>query len=601
MALWLKVLLATLFMSLIVAVITLSVLYSNNLSKSLPCDTAVDERTSIISRDRIGYHMSTLFVVDIDGGPLVVQEFLEHVRVNAENATVVLIERPTHESLVMGEMVNRYINEGLVAKHIVSNGPLGLVEHRHFLDDFRDMAYTVRLTQLMHITPIVQLLDELDIFHDGTMYVYMAAPTSVYFSMMENAYLHGRTLQEQIHQYGRSKPQSSQVILFEHNRTARDAVPKHEAVAYAVNEIMVIQHLTMEPKRIIPEKDQITYKDLKLDPVTFDNRVEYLVETQPDQYVQHPTTSPADTELLEYHSLTKPLLVRGPTEGLEQILFKHQGQVIVENETSMSEQYGWITESVQQKHTQVIHVHVLCWNESHIIPLFLKHYDWVEIIFVYVDDSSTDCSVKLLEQNPKVRIQYFHADTPSEVGDIAHELRMHEWKHLSRGRADWVLVCDMDEFWYHPHFSEYLSQCVEDDVTILQPIGYEMVSYASPSVDRGPIHLQLKHGFRSEKWHSKPSMFRPDCIDEINFSRGCHAAVPSGNVRFNKKTDALKLMHLKYAFYIDVECAKNARLRKRYEETKRFYNVDETAYGRRKEMLLAMSYNVFNKTGNVFQ
>jgi hypothetical protein len=295
----------------------------------------------------------------------------------------------------------------------------------------------------------------------------------------------------------------------------------------------------------------------------------------------------------DYHSDSKPVYVENAT-GWEECLFQHRGHVVVK-EHPHAHEWGWITGHRLQKIPVpvvdiVMDIHVLCCNEAHIIPLFLRHYWWARKIYVYYDDSTEDESATLLESDKRVRIIQFHAENHRELYNEAKRIREEGWK-VSRD-ADWVMVLDMDELWYHPCLLEYLHECMESGITVLRPMGYQIILTRSPLPDI-PIQFQARRGVRSPP-HDKPSMFRPRYITQMNFMDGCHNAHPTGRVKFNEP-GALKMLHMKHAFDMDLEIKVNARLRKRFNYSHRLYNFDEQRFIQCKEAFINMSYDVFNR------
>lgn len=189
---------------------------------------------------------------------------------------------------------------------------------------------------------------------------------------------------------------------------------------------------------------------------------------------------------------------------------------------------------------QIIHLYAFCWNEERIIPFFLRHYEpIVDRLFIY-DDNSTDRSPELLRASRKVELRSLPRDGVS-YNVRHHAMFEYVWKE-SRGKADWVVLCDMDEFLYHPDFHGYLARSHEKGLTIIRANGFDMVAPGFPppaaslpqTVRRGSRHFH----------YDKTSVFNPDAIEQINFTPGRHLAEPSGRVVFNHRRE-IKLLHYK--------------------------------------------------------
>jgi len=187
---------------------------------------------------------------------------------------------------------------------------------------------------------------------------------------------------------------------------------------------------------------------------------------------------------------------------------------------------------------QRIYLYCLCWNDARMLPHFFRHYDrFVNHYFVY-DNGSTDGSLSILKDHPRVTL--FHFET---TGDsfVEEERRLGDtiWQG---SEADWAIVTDIDEHIYHPDLSTYLQQCSEGGVTAIASIGYEMVS------DRFPITADLLFeaittGARSTG-HDRLCIFNPKALAETNFSPGRHTAKPTGRISWPDHPEVL-LLHFK--------------------------------------------------------
>ncbi|MGD6855824.1 glycosyltransferase family 2 protein [Bacillus infantis] len=192
----------------------------------------------------------------------------------------------------------------------------------------------------------------------------------------------------------------------------------------------------------------------------------------------------------------------------------------------------------------IIHVYTLCWNEEKMLPFFFKHYDDIADQYFVFDNGSTDQSLSILDSHPKVAVEHFETQGGSFI-KTALNLFNHFWKR-SRGKADWVIVCETDEHLHHPNLRKYLEDCSAAGTTLVIPTGYNMVSDFFPSSDR-PLSEQVKNG-RRDFYFDKPQIFNPNEIQEINFYPGRHNANPSGNVARLNSSEIL-LLHYKCLGY----------------------------------------------------
>jgi hypothetical protein len=188
----------------------------------------------------------------------------------------------------------------------------------------------------------------------------------------------------------------------------------------------------------------------------------------------------------------------------------------------------------------IIHYYSLCWNEEQIIPHVLDYYNEVIDNFYVLDNMSTDNSVAILKENKKVSVYRF--DTSGEMNDdIQVNIKNNVWKK-SRGKADFVIVSDMDEFLYHPELNEYFEYCYRNKFSFFNPIGYDMFSNVFPEFNQSKsIITEIKTGVKSLKY-SKSIVFDPHRIVEVNYTPGAHYSTPYGIVNYPEENE-FKLLH----------------------------------------------------------
>jgi hypothetical protein len=188
----------------------------------------------------------------------------------------------------------------------------------------------------------------------------------------------------------------------------------------------------------------------------------------------------------------------------------------------------------------VIHLYCLCWNEERMLPFFFRHYDaLVERYFIF-DNGSTDRSIDLLAQHPKVTLGEFRA----AASVIRESPAFYEtvW-HRSRGGADWVFIVNIDEFLHHPDGKAYFGRCIREGVTVLPAKGYEMIAESFPPPGRD-LTDSVTTGIPSAHL-DKLCAFRPDAIRRLKYGVGRHTATPRGHVVHPAMVE-LKLLHYKY-------------------------------------------------------
>ena len=187
-----------------------------------------------------------------------------------------------------------------------------------------------------------------------------------------------------------------------------------------------------------------------------------------------------------------------------------------------------------------IDLYALCWNEARMIPFFLRHYLPIVDRMVILDNQSTDDSVELLEHD-RIHVRDITFDGDSLI-DALKDVYNRFWKE-SRGTADWVIVCNLDEHLCHRDLRAHLQQLAHHGVTAVQAQGWQMISNEFPETD-GRLCDVVQTGMRWTRM-DKIAIFNPNRIKEINFKPGRHKAAPVGDLVLEEPGD-VKLLHYKY-------------------------------------------------------
>jgi glycosyltransferase involved in cell wall biosynthesis len=174
------------------------------------------------------------------------------------------------------------------------------------------------------------------------------------------------------------------------------------------------------------------------------------------------------------------------------------------------------------------------------LPFFFDHYEEVVDRFYMYDNFSNDSTRKLIKDNPKAKlINLFSWGKFNEK--VLTKCRNTGWKR-SKGIADFVIVCDVDELLHHQDLIGYIKGLQENKNTIAQVSGNQMVSTIFPELNI-PITTQINTGFADDRF-DKLVLFDPNEISAMNYGYGSHTAEPRGNVSFS--TEAIQLLH--YSF-----------------------------------------------------
>lgn len=187
----------------------------------------------------------------------------------------------------------------------------------------------------------------------------------------------------------------------------------------------------------------------------------------------------------------------------------------------------------------------VCYNEEKLIPFFLRHYEPIADKIIVYDGGSTDCSLDLLRASPKVEI--VSAPSAEMHNRDLMKIRNEAWKEY-RDDYDWVIVCDMDEFLYHPQLSQRLDEYrIKLSVTVPKIIGYQMFAEKFPQDDgHSQIYDLVRNGFADPEHLNKSMIFYAKDVD-INYDMGCHSAKPAGRVIYSQ--EPFYLLHYKYVGY----------------------------------------------------
>lgn len=185
-------------------------------------------------------------------------------------------------------------------------------------------------------------------------------------------------------------------------------------------------------------------------------------------------------------------------------------------------------------------------NEIRILPFFIRHYSAFSDQIHLFDDGSDDGSAELATAHPKVTVH------PISGGlDEAALLELaHESYPMARGKADWCMWPDIDEFVYHPRISTCL-QCYDSmGCDMVRPAGFNLVGRGLPTDDGVRQIWELLRTGVPAPVYSKPIVFKPDA--EIQWGTGKHSVHrapltinPWGNL-YVPDSWRLRLLHYRY-------------------------------------------------------
>lgn len=187
-----------------------------------------------------------------------------------------------------------------------------------------------------------------------------------------------------------------------------------------------------------------------------------------------------------------------------------------------------------------------CYNEAKILPFYLDYYlNFIKVdkIILY-DGGSTDETHDILKNYPQVEVFIDKKDKMDEREMT--NLRSNGWKKY-RNDYKWIIVCDMDEFIYHPNLKEKLKEFESKGITIPLIEGFDMISLSFPFFEKENfIHYNIKRGIKDSEYLNKKAIFRSDI--DINYNLGTHSCNPDGNIVYSEKEE-IKLLQYKWLSY----------------------------------------------------
>ena len=185
-----------------------------------------------------------------------------------------------------------------------------------------------------------------------------------------------------------------------------------------------------------------------------------------------------------------------------------------------------------------IWVYSICWNEKILLPFYLRHYaSFADKIIVY-DHHSDDGSRLILASHSRVEMRNYDAVGIHEPSINAIYNNCYK---EAIGKADWVILCDIDEFIYDPDILATLQEYKDSGITVPKTLGYTMLHDNLPVYNGKQIYYSYKLGVEDYVFN-KSAIINPRV--EITYDPGRHSA------KFNPEPiysqPRIKLLHYRY-------------------------------------------------------
>lgn len=192
-------------------------------------------------------------------------------------------------------------------------------------------------------------------------------------------------------------------------------------------------------------------------------------------------------------------------------------------------------------HDPIVHYYAVCWNEEKILPFMFQHYDTMVSQYFIYDNSSTDLSLQIIERNPKAKVIPFKTNGFND--EIQIDIKNQCWKQ-SRGKADYVIVCDVDELLYVPEYEKFLAELEKSNISLPLSKGFDMCSDRFPEFSATLLLINKVNKGVYNRDYSKCVLFSPYKIVDINYEPGAHFCHPYGLVRISEQP-IYNLLHYK--------------------------------------------------------
>ena len=207
----------------------------------------------------------------------------------------------------------------------------------------------------------------------------------------------------------------------------------------------------------------------------------------------------------------------------------------------------------------MIEAYIVCWNEEDILPFTLDHYSQFCDRIVLLDNASDDNSLEIATRYDKIDIRQWCIDPRLLSEDESNKytegvrplyddrmlrfVKENCFKDYGMG-ADWVMVVDADEFYYHPNIREKLEEYMLSGINYPKIKGFEMISGEFPDYDGDLLIDKVRTGTPATGMN-KRCIFDPRVGYGSKLTFGSHGVHIREDLAVESAEDDIYLLHYK--------------------------------------------------------
>ena len=213
-----------------------------------------------------------------------------------------------------------------------------------------------------------------------------------------------------------------------------------------------------------------------------------------------------------------------------------------------------------------VDLYTVCWNEIDLLPFTIDYWKrFVNHAYVF-DNGSNDGTIEYLKQFKWITVIPFETDGIND--EVMLSIKNEMWKY-SKGSADYVVVCDIDECLYAKDLEAELVYMNHAKQSVCHPRWYNMIGTELYEHQEGKYLHEIMRNSYEGNIYDKALLFNPNYITDINYEPGCHVCKPSPQDYDVYNGNRIFCFHYSRAFGVDYAIRKTHINGKRLSETNR--------------------------------